>query len=185
MMEIDAQLAQLLGTMTLDVHRHKALYANEEPARTPQPTDDAAMSDASSDSEDSTYQLTRSTHPSTSTSSSSNASAPPLFSGCAYLQAVSAQIRAGVYGTTGGDFLETIFTHREALFAYPEGHRGCAAGFTTLARDLETRAWAAAPDGDMSLWHGTPSVGARPDWDGDSEAVSAFRNEAWVIANRF
>lgn len=95
---------------------------------------------------------------------------------CAYLQAVCAQIRAGAYATTSGDFLETIFTHREALFAFPQGHRACAAGFTELARDLETRAQrSAAVDGGGYQW--------RPDWDGDHEAVVAFRHEAWVIAN--
>ncbi|KAJ3016967.1 hypothetical protein NUW54_g695 [Trametes sanguinea] len=35
-------------------------------------------------------------------------------------------IHAGSYATTGGDYLEAIFTHREAFYAYPPGHRGCA-----------------------------------------------------------
>ncbi|KAI8978286.1 hypothetical protein BD414DRAFT_421989 [Trametes punicea] len=128
------------------------------------------MSDTS-DSEDSTYQ-----QPSPSTSqSASNSSAderPPPPCGCAYVQALQAQIREGSYATTGGDYLEAIFTHREAFFAFPQGHRGCASGFSELARDLEMRelSWRRA-------W--------RADWEGDSEAAAAFRHEAWVIANAF
>ena len=95
--------------------------------------------------------------------------------GCAYLQAVGAQIRAGVYGTTGGDYLETIFTHREALYAFPAGHRACALGFDALAQELAHRQHP----------HPHSQHAHRPDWDGDSEAVSAFRHEAWVIANTF
>ncbi|KAI0753152.1 hypothetical protein C8Q80DRAFT_496499 [Daedaleopsis nitida] len=128
------------------------------------------MSD-SSDSEDGTYQ-----QPSTSTTSLSPSSAsadtppppPPPPCGCAYLQAVHAQIRAGSYTTTSGDYLETIFTHRETFYAFPPGHRTCALGFSELANGLAER---------QRAW--------RPDWDGDSEAVSAFRHEAWVIANAF
>ena len=104
------------------------------------------------------------------------------------------QIRAGSYATTSGDYLETIFTHREALLAHPPSHRACAVGFSALARDLEARSWAAprsragAPGQEAEAaaeWHGFPAVSAsaRPDWDGDGEAVAAFRHEAWVIAN--
>ncbi|PIL33541.1 hypothetical protein GSI_04164 [Ganoderma sinense ZZ0214-1] len=170
-MEIDAQLCQLLDSLSLQGQRRKATFASEEqaapapPAPAPAPpADDAAMSD-SSDSEDSTYQA-----------SPSQSAASGSCCGCAYLQAVCAQIREGAYATTSGDFLETIFTHREALLAFPQGHRACAAGFTELARDLETRAQRAATvEGGGYQW--------RPDWDGDHEAVVAFRHEAWVIAN--
>ncbi|OJT10572.1 hypothetical protein TRAPUB_12908 [Trametes pubescens] len=122
------------------------------------------MSD-SSDSEDSTYQPS----PSPPSNASSAASAPPPC-GCVYLQSIGRRIRGGSYATTGGDYLEAIFTHREAFFAYPPGHRGCAIGFSELAQDLEGRN---LPEG----W--------RADWDGDSEAAAAFRHEAWVIANAF
>ena len=152
------------------------------------------MSD-SSDSEDSTYQVRAPSLPTPAPFSPPQSNADPTCPrhpipgpqaqpsssagsccGCAYLQAVCAQIRVGEYATTSGDFLETIFTHREALFAFPQGHRACAAGFTELARDLETRAQrSAAVDGGGYQW--------RPDWDGDHEAVVAFRHEAWVIAN--
>ncbi|KZT21042.1 hypothetical protein NEOLEDRAFT_797687 [Neolentinus lepideus HHB14362 ss-1] len=66
----------------------------------------------------------------------------------------------------GGEYLDVIFTHRELLFAYPAAHRACARGFSDLARRLEVRAW-------------------RADREGDSEAVVAFRNEAWMIAERW
>lgn len=54
--------------------------------------------------------------------------------------------------------------HREAFYAFPPGHRTCAVGFSEIAKVLETRAW-------------------RADRDADQEAVVAFRNEAWIIAN--
>ncbi|OSC96510.1 hypothetical protein PYCCODRAFT_1441006 [Trametes coccinea BRFM310] len=151
------------------------------------------MSD-SSDSEDSTYQvpveswawsdrqvrltislLPRQPNPSKSqptSNCSADAQQPPPPCGCAYLQALHGQIHAGSYATTGGDYLEAIFTHREAFYAYPPAHRGCAVGFSDLARDLEMRelSWGKA-------W--------RADWEGDSEAAAAFRHEAWVIANSF
>ncbi|KAI0941625.1 hypothetical protein AcW1_003471 [Taiwanofungus camphoratus] len=87
---------------------------------------------------------------------------PPC--GCALLQAIRGQVCAGLYPTTGGEYLEAIFTHREVFCAFPQGHRTCALGFSDLAMDLEQRA-------------------ARSDRDGDAEAVAAFRHEAWVIAN--
>lgn len=81
--------------------------------------------------------------------------------GCAYLQAIQTQL--DTYPTTGGDYLEAIFTHREIFSAFPEAHRSCARGFSDIAYALEHRAW-------------------RADRDADSEAVSAFRHEAWMIA---
>ena len=86
------------------------------------------------------------------------------------MQAILDQIRSGTYTTTSGDYLETIFTHREALYAFPPGHRDCAVGFSELASHLARR---------------ERQMGWRPDWEGDSDAVNAFRNEAWVIANTF
>ncbi|KAI0359576.1 hypothetical protein OH77DRAFT_1037838 [Trametes cingulata] len=184
-MEIDSQLSQLLNSLSLDSQRHKALFEIDEQAsqtsRTPSiSAHDAAMSD-SSDSEDSTYPPNP--YPPSRTPSSSSASAPqpqqPAAApcGCAYLQALHGQIRAGAYATTGGDYLEAIFTHREAFFAFPPAHQGCALGFSALAQDLESRRAADPARAEASLW--------RADWDGDSEAAAAFRHEAWVIANAF
>jgi hypothetical protein len=68
------------------------------------------------------------------------------------------------YQTTGGEYLEAIFTHREILSTYPAAHRECARAFSDLAYSLETRAW-------------------RADREADSEAVSTFRHETWVIAS--
>ena len=56
-----------------------------------------------------------------------------------------------------------IFIHREAFAALPAAHVGCSAGFSALARALELRAW-------------------RADRDADTEAVAAFRHEAWMVA---
>ncbi|KAJ3828870.1 hypothetical protein F5880DRAFT_737933 [Lentinula raphanica] len=81
--------------------------------------------------------------------------------GCAYLQAIRSQL--DTYPTTGGEYLEAIFTHREILSSYPTAHRDCARGFSDIAYLLEKRAW-------------------RADRDADIEAVTAFRHEAWHIA---
>jgi len=82
--------------------------------------------------------------------------------GCAYLQAIQSQFEE--YATTGGEYLDAIFTHREIFHSYPAGHHECARGFSDLAYLLEKRAW-------------------RSDRDADVEAVTAFRHEAWVIAS--
>ena len=139
---------------------------------------DATMSDAS-DNEDSTCPVRRPSSPFSvsipflifpqprSPSGSSNytktADAPPPC-GCALLQWLRDQLAEGRYATTGGDYLEIIFTHREAFHAFPDGHRTCAIGFSDIAADLERR--------EM-----------RPDRESDPEAAAAFRHEAWVIAS--
>ncbi|KAI0282864.1 hypothetical protein BGY98DRAFT_1094173 [Russula aff. rugulosa BPL654] len=71
----------------------------------------------------------------------------------------------GVEGlqTSCGEYLELIFIHREAFAALPSAHVGCSAAFSALARALELRAW-------------------RADRDADTEAVAAFRHEAWMVA---
>ncbi|KZT05338.1 uncharacterized protein LAESUDRAFT_655924 [Laetiporus sulphureus 93-53] len=115
------------------------------------------MSDSSSDGEDSSYRPS----PSGSSRYIASAGMPPS-SGCALLQALRGQVQAGQYPTTGGEYLEAIFTHREAVAAFPQGHHNCAVGFSDLAMELERR-------------------GMRPDREGDAEAVAAFRHEAWVI----
>jgi len=84
--------------------------------------------------------------------------------GCAYLQSIRSQLED--YPTTGGEYLDAIFTHREILHSYPAVHRDCARGFSDLAYLLEKRAW-------------------RSDREADIEAVTAFRYEAWVIASLF
>jgi hypothetical protein len=70
---------------------------------------------------------------------------------------------AGGLQTSCGEYLELIFIHREAFAALPSAHVGCSAGFSALARALELRAW-------------------RADRDADTEAVAAFRHEAWMVA---
>lgn len=70
----------------------------------------------------------------------------------------------GTYPSTGGEYLDAIFVHREILFSQPAAHRDCALAFSDLAGILEKRPW-------------------RSDRDADSEAVAAFRHEAWVVAS--
>lgn len=159
MMEIDRHLTQLLSSMTLNgPWRPDIESTGSLPTFPVVSSHDEGMSD-SSDTEDSTYQA--------SPSGSSNYTAtvdvqPPC--GCALLQGIRDQLLLERYPTTGGEYLEAIFTHREVFFAFPEGHQMCAIGFTDLAKDLETR-------------------NARADRDGDGEAAAAFRHEAWVIAS--
>ncbi|EPT00380.1 hypothetical protein FOMPIDRAFT_1036750 [Fomitopsis schrenkii] len=160
-MDIDMHLTQLLSNMTIGGRWGSAGIANEGLLPTSQTAvrQDTTMSDAS-DTESSTY-------PPRSPSGSSNytktADAPPPC-GCALLQWLRDQLEAGKYTTTGGDYLEIIFTHREAFHAFPDGHRTCAIGFSDIAADLERRE-------------------VRPDREGDPEAAAAFRHEAWVIAS--
>ena len=85
-----------------------------------------------------------------------------MYTGCAYLQAVQAQLEW--FPTTGGEYLEAIFTHREVFRAHPSAHRSCARGFSDLAKALEARP-------------------CRADRDSDAEAAIAFHHEAWVIAS--
>ncbi|KAJ7782655.1 hypothetical protein B0H16DRAFT_463950 [Mycena metata] len=86
----------------------------------------------------------------------------PPFQGCAYLQAIQSQLAN--FPTTGGEYIESIFTHRQIFFAYPGGHRFCAKAFSDLACSLQRREW-------------------RADRDADMEAVSAFNYEAQFIAS--
>lgn len=151
---VDMDLCNLLGTMKLD-----SSYDKKKPA-----TNIAQVVSPSPDiqgdimSEDPSYQSDAASEGSTSSSSTIRTN----FYGCAYLQAIQAQIQD--YQTTGGEYLELIFTHREILASYPAAHRECARALSDLAYSLETRAW-------------------RADREADSEAVCAFRHEAWVTAS--
>ncbi|THH33049.1 hypothetical protein EUX98_g1125 [Antrodiella citrinella] len=78
--------------------------------------------------------------------------------------AVQDQLDADLFPTTNGVYLDLIFTHREAFYTFPQGHQLCALGFSEIAKKVEMRKW-------------------RVDREGDNEAVNAFRNEAWIIAN--
>ncbi|KAK2463112.1 hypothetical protein APHAL10511_004767 [Amanita phalloides] len=82
--------------------------------------------------------------------------------GCAYLQSIKS--RLDLFTTTGGGYLEAIFTHREICGAYPAGHTQCPRALSDIACALEQRAW-------------------RADREADGEAISTFRQEAWFIAN--
>ncbi|EKM53386.1 uncharacterized protein PHACADRAFT_259733 [Phanerochaete carnosa HHB-10118-sp] len=165
MMDFDQQLSELLGSMTLQnawsvvpgiVKRDTSV------PRTPPTAQDSFMSDGS-DSEDSAYPAP--SHPNTSPrqqpGASSEASTP---CGCGLLQAMHEQLTSGHFPTTGGEYLEVIFIHREVFSAFPQGHLECAIAFCSLASYLESRPW-------------------RVDREGDGEAVAAFRYEAGAIAS--
>ncbi|KAJ7169075.1 hypothetical protein C8R43DRAFT_982173 [Mycena crocata] len=86
----------------------------------------------------------------------------PSYQGCAYLQSIQSQLDS--FPTTGGEYIESIFTHRQIFFAYPGGHRCCARAFSDLACSLQRREW-------------------RADREADMEAVTAFHYEAQFIAS--
>ncbi|KAJ7496888.1 hypothetical protein FB451DRAFT_1209132 [Mycena latifolia] len=86
----------------------------------------------------------------------------PSYQGCAYLQCIQSQLDS--FPTTGGEYIESIFTHRQIFFAFPGGHRCCARAFSDLACSLQRREW-------------------RADRDADMEAVTAFHYEAEFIAS--
>jgi hypothetical protein len=111
-------------------------------------------------------------HQSGTTASSSSSDAPPSppaaaapVQPCALLAALTRSYDpdADELQTSCGEYLELIFIHREAFAARPAAHAGCSAAFSALARALELRAW-------------------RADRDADTEAVAAFRHEAWMVA---
>lgn len=86
----------------------------------------------------------------------------PSYQGCAYLQSIQSQLET--FPTTGGEYIESIFTHRQIFFAFPGGHRCCARAFSDLACSLRRRE-------------------SRADREADMEAVSAFNYEAEFIAS--
>lgn len=79
-----------------------------------------------------------------------------------YLQTIRSQF--GNDPGLGGEYLEAIFTHREIFSSFPMAHRECARAFTDLASLIEQKAW-------------NLGLGA------DTDAVTAFRHEAWMIAS--
>ncbi|KAG1804118.1 uncharacterized protein BJ212DRAFT_944948 [Suillus subaureus] len=70
---------------------------------------------------------------------------------------------ASHFRTTGGEYLDTILTHRALLSAFPPAHRGCAIALQEIARAVEVRAW-------------------RADHESDAEAVANLRQEAFLTS---
>ncbi|KAG5734703.1 Low-affinity potassium transport protein [Termitomyces sp. T112] len=138
MIPIDRDLCDLLQSMKLSTSKAPGNDAFDVPML-----------------EDITCATSAGSPPSTSTS-------VPEYYGCEYLQTMRRQLDN--YITTGGEYLEAIFTHREILSSFPSAHHQCARAFSDIAYLLEQRAW-------------------RADRDADTEAVSAFRHEEWTIAN--
>lgn len=94
-------------------------------------------------------------------STSSSQSTSVEFFGCAFLQAVQAQM--DTFPDSGSQYLETVFTHREIFMSHPTAHPQCSRGFSDMAYILEQQAW-------------------KEERAADNVAVAAFRHEAWSIA---
>lgn len=176
--DLDLELSTLLDALSIQ-HQNAGLSepnAAYEPAQEHEPRDTHMIQDAQipaaesyqsniSDSSNSSdaipssafVQVAHQDTPTPTPADPSPAPPPP----CALLQAIAHQFEQ--YATTSGEYLELIFIHREAFSSCPRGHEGCPAGFTALAHALERRAW-------------------RADRDADTEAVAAFRHEAWMTA---
>ncbi|KAJ7686539.1 hypothetical protein B0H17DRAFT_714067 [Mycena rosella] len=101
-------------------------------------------------------------HPDGVLPSSESRPDPPEPQGCALLQSIHSRLES--FGTTGGEYIECIFAHRQIFFAFPGGHRCCARAFSDLACELQRREW-------------------RADREADLEAASAFCYEAEFIAS--
>jgi len=166
MSELDFELAALLDTLSLQQKFRTA----SQPAAAPAPPTVTAASDIQMNDDAGTSQ-------SGTTASSSSSDAPRSATTpapCAFLGTLThsydpdaaadadnseeAQVQ-----TTCGEYLDLILIHRELFAAHPPAHVGCSAAFTALARSLELRAW-------------------RADRDADTEAIVAFRHEAWMVA---
>lgn len=108
--------------------------------------------------------LISSSNPKSNQTTSNFVKSAPSQCGCGLLQAILAQLFSDRYPTTGGEYLELIFTHREMLYAYPQAHRDCALAFSEVADRIERRQW-------------------RADREGDGEAAVAFRHEVALVAH--
>ncbi|KAH6913932.1 hypothetical protein BKA70DRAFT_1259896 [Coprinopsis sp. MPI-PUGE-AT-0042] len=148
----DVDLCSLLQTMNIDEKRAQVESEYDSRLLERSVQDDLMM-------EDHQY---HSDGVSVCSDSSSSTDQGETYYGCAYLQAIRGQIES--FQTTSGEYLETIFTHREILASHPAAHRDCARAFSDIAYVLEKRGW-------------------RSDRESDSEAVSTFRHEAWTVAN--
>ncbi|KAA1470389.1 hypothetical protein DENSPDRAFT_879673 [Dentipellis sp. KUC8613] len=151
-MQLDFELSSLLDSLSLQQKARES--AASEPA--PKPTaDDVQMCDEES---------SQGTQSATTASSSSCVETPSC---CGLLKSITSQYETyegtDDYATTAGAYLDLILIHRELFATAPREHEGCPAAFTALAHALEHRAW-------------------RADRDADTEAVAAYRHEAWMIA---
>ncbi|KAJ7270025.1 hypothetical protein B0H12DRAFT_1094097 [Mycena haematopus] len=114
--------------------------------------------------DDSNMLEVQSSHPDETLHLRPNSPSEPPYQGCAYLQAIQCQLESEGFPTTGGEYIESIFTHRQIFFAFPGGHSCCARAFSDLACSLQRRDW-------------------RADREADMEAVTAFNYEAQFIAS--
>ncbi|KAL0955884.1 hypothetical protein HGRIS_002082 [Hohenbuehelia grisea] len=149
-MPLEMDLCQLLDSMKI-VEQQAKQDASKDHQVPLSPTSDISMCEDLSSQSDAESESSN-TNPSSSTAG--------LY-GCAYLQAIQAQMDS--FPEAGSVYLDTIFTHREVFLAYPQAHPECSRGFSDMAYALEQRAW-------------------REEREAANDAVAAFRHEAWVIA---
>ncbi|KAJ7821134.1 hypothetical protein B0H14DRAFT_2832279 [Mycena olivaceomarginata] len=135
-----------------------------QPGKRESPRVDGQNSPFAADSDDSSMLETQTSHPDETLHLTPSLPSEPPYQGCAYLQAIQSQLDAQKFPTTSGEYIESIFTHRQIFFAFPGGHRCCARAFSDLACSLQRREW-------------------RADREADLEAVSAFNYEAQFIAS--
>jgi len=170
MSELDIDLAALLESLSL---QQRIRTMTNEPAPTAPTASDMQMNDAENNYQsDTTASSSSSDEPPSPRAAAAAAAILTTPPPCGLLESLTRSYDPdsdsdsdGVDGlqTSCGEYLELIFIHREAFAALPSAHVGCSAGFSALARALELRAW-------------------RADRDADSEAVAAFRHEAWMVA---
>lgn len=146
----EMDLCEMLNMMKLAEQQYVVKSTQRDQTSSPQVDNgDTAMTDDHQSDTASEY----------STSSSQSTSVE--FSGCAFLQAVQAQM--DTFPDSGSQYLETVFTHREIFMSHPTAHPQCSRGFSDMAYTLEQQAW-------------------KEERAADNVAVAAFRHEAWSIA---
>ncbi|KAF4599964.1 hypothetical protein EYR40_007070 [Pleurotus pulmonarius] len=146
----EMDLCEMLNMMKLAEQQYVVKTTQSDRAPNPQVDNgDTAMTDDHQSDTASEY----------STSSSQSTSVE--FFGCAYLQAVQAQM--DTFPDSGSQYLDTIFAHREIFMSFPTAHPQCSRGFSDMAYTLEQQAW-------------------KEERAVDNVAVAAFRHEAWSIA---
>ncbi|OJA12756.1 hypothetical protein AZE42_07932 [Rhizopogon vesiculosus] len=184
-------LCELLQTLTLSKGKTKAPeidptvhvvpYASQRVSGDAANTEDPAYH---SDAESSSSKSSSCDHTSTATMTTTHLPTSSItvphcpLPACHFLQSILASLApdspvlspfpypyptSSHFRTTGGEYLDTILTHRALLSAFPPAHLGCAVALQEIARALEVRAW-------------------RADRESDAEAVAALRQEAFLTS---
>ncbi|KAJ7935106.1 hypothetical protein B0H13DRAFT_518577 [Mycena leptocephala] len=127
------------GSMEVDLCELLLSMKLGQPGKPASPRGDGQTLLFAVDSEDSSMPEVPSSHPDETLHPRPNSPSEPPYQGCAYLQTIQSQLED--FPTTGGEYIESIFTHRQIFFAFPGGHRCCARAFSDLACSLQQRQW--------------------------------------------